>query len=347
MRKNNCQQTRTHKREKGKRPAVRGSQVHVKPVSGILPDGLERDPGSIATLQQSVGNRNLQLALVQLQNAPPQRFNPLDPTVIGSSVRAVVEANEAPVRDWLTANTNRLRLLTMGALVKQVRRNVPQASNLADVEIQNLAREWAAVHNITIPVIPVIAPTSSSIQIPDVVKKAFSIPIDGVDIVTLPGGRLNVSASGATAKLSRAGISYKWGGSLGIDIPIEGFQLAGKLDKDRWEITFSTPGASSMPDLSKLSDLFKKSETAMRGIVTAVAGLGKQDDISKITATIIPHISPVKEGVQALVDIAKASGVSADVSISGPVRSSEELGGQPTGSASGGISVNATITIRF
>jgi len=300
-----------------------------------------------ALLQHQLGNRAVQRALVQLQDAPRAGFNPLDPAVIGAAARGVIAENEAPVRYWLTTNTNRLRLLTMDEFVVQVRRNISQASRLADVEIQGLVRDWAAAQNITIPVIPVAGPAKPSIQIPDAVKKAFSIPIDGVNLVNLPGGRLNISASGATARLSRGDIHLSWGGSLGIDIPMEGFQLAGKLDKNRWEITLATPGASSVPDLSKLAEVFQKAETALRGMIATTAGFSKLNNVSEITAAVSPHVGPLKEAVQTLVDLSDMPSVSAGISLSAPMRGSETPGGSAGGSSTGGITLTASVTIRF
>lgn len=303
---------------------------------------LTPDASQLAGFQRQLGNRAVQRALVQLQEAPGPRFNPLDPAVIGAAARGVIEQNEAPVRNWLAANTNRLRLMTMDELVAQVRGNVATAGWLADAEIQSLAREWAAAQNITIPVVPGAAPAGPAVQIPDAVKKAFSIPIDGVDIVTLPGGRLNISAKGATAKLSRADINLGWGGSLGIDIPLEGFQLAGKLDKDRWEITLATPGASSVPDLAKLADVFQRGEVALRGMIATTANLNKLDNVSQITAAVTPHIGPLKEAVQTLADLTDMPSVSGGISLGGSMRGGETPGGSP-----GGITLSASLTIRF
>lgn len=308
------------------------------------PKRARHDSEDLSVLQQ-VGNRAIQRALAQRQGAVRPAFNPLDPAVIGAAARNVIAQNEAPVRSWLAANTDRLRLLTMDDLVAQVRTNVAQASRLADVEVQSLVNEWAAAQGITIPVVPPVLTglAGPTIKIPDTVKKAFSIAVDGVDLVPLPGGRLNISAKGATAKLTRGDIRLSWGGSLGIDIPIEGFQLAGTLDKDHWELTLSTPGGSSMPDLTKLADVFTKGETALRGIIKSTTRFGKLDDVAKIKDAVTPHIGPIKEAVQTLVDIAKAPTVSGGISLRGPTRAGE----RPVDTSPAGITISATITIRF
>ncbi len=311
----------------------------------------EKDTAGLAGLQQQVGNRVVQRLLDENGNVQRQaggqgaKPNLLDPEMMAAAARRVIAQNEAPVRSWLEANTSRLRLLTMDELVAQVRGNVPEAARLADVEIQTLLQEWAARQDINIPMIPPLGTGSAgpSVQIPEAVKKAFSIAIDGVDVIRLPGGRLNISAKGATAKLRRSDIKLSWGGSLGIDIPMEGFHLAGTLDRNSWEITLSAPGETSLPDLSKLTDVFKEAETAMRGMIDATTGFGSLSDVPKVTKAASPHVAPVKEAVKALVDIAKAPGVSAGLSVRGPTPGGET----PGGSTPSGITVTATVTIRF
>lgn len=294
-------------------------------------------------LQHQIGNRAMQQAIVQREAAASAGFNPFDPKVMGAAAQAAISASETPVRNWLATNTNRLRLLTMDELVAQVRRHVVEAGRLGNVEIENLVHEWATAQNITIPVIPVpSAGPGLSIQFPDAVKKAFSILVDGVDVAPLPGGRLNISAKGATAKLKRGDISLGWTGSLGIDIPMERFQLAGTVDKEKWELTLSIPGESSVPDLSKLTDVFRKAETAMREMVEASSGFKNLNDIPKVTKAISPHVEPVKGAVDALVQTAKAPSVSAGVRLEGPMSGA----GTQFGS-SGGITVTATVTVRF
>lgn len=292
-----------------------------------------------ALLQHQIGNRALHQAIVQRELAAG--VNPLDPNVMGAAAQAVIAASETPVRNWLTTNIDSLRLLTMDQLVAQVRRNVAETSRLADVEIQRLVRESAAAQNIRILEVPGPGGESgSSIQIPDAVKKAFSIPIDGVDLIKLNNGRMNISAKGATAKLKRGNISVGWTGSLGIDIPIEGFQFTGTLDKEKWEMTLSIPGESYVPDLAKLAEVFQKGETAMRDMLEATAKFPKLEDIPKLTKAISPHVEPIKDTVKTLVDIAKSPKVSAGIKLKGPVAES-------AGSSSGGITVTATVTIRF
>jgi hypothetical protein len=288
-------------------------------------------------LQHYLGNRALQRTIVQRQGGPA-RPNLYDPAAMMESIIAEAARNKAAVRNWLAPNTPRLRLLTIDQLVSVVRRNVVEAGRLSDIEVQEAVRQLAGEQQVVIPTLPLQGtPTFAStlkVQIPDAVKKAFSIAIDGIDVVKTDTGRVNISVKGATAQLGRVKTTVSWGGSLGIDVPVSGFQLAGKLDKDHWEISLSSPGESSLPDLSKLAETFRKGEAAMRGILSATASLSDLNSVSEISAAITPHVSPAKDAVQALVDIAKSQpGVSYGVTIGG--------------STEGGITVSATLTIRF
>jgi hypothetical protein len=313
----------------------------------------EEGPVTIASLQQQMGNRALQrllegqsLATVQRQpDSAPATPNLLDPALLASAAQKVINESQAPVRSWLDANTENLRQRTIEELVARVRLNVPQAAKLADLEIQSLAREWAASKNIQIPVIPPAGTvvTDPTLQIPDAVKKAFSIATEGVNVTRLPGGKLNISVKGVTAKLKRAEINIGWGGSLGIDIPVKGFQLSGKLDKDTWEINLSAPGESSVPDLSRLADVFRKAETGLRDAISATAQLNTLDDPAKVMEAISPSIQPVKEAVEALQKISESPTVSFGISASGSTPGDKSPGGQ----SPGGVTLTATLTIRF
>jgi hypothetical protein len=311
-------------------------------------------PGLIA-LQQQVGNRAAQqllarggAAAVQRQEASRAGFNPLDPALIRAAAREVIAQNEAPVRRWLDQNLGRLRLLSLPEITARIRREVPEASRLADVELQSMAQAWARQHGFTLLTGPGAAAPGPrlTVTIPEAVKRAFSIATSSVDIVQLPNGRVNISVSGATALLGRAQVKVGWSGSLGLEIPMEGFHLGGQLTKDRWELTLSTPGASSVPDLTKLTELFQRAETALRGIVAATAGFENLDNVGAVQAQISPHIGPVKEAVQTLKNLAAIPPVSVGITAGGPMPGGETTT-SPATAPPQGVSIQATITFRF
>lgn len=313
---------------------------------------LQDQIGNQATQQllaRNGGDRALQAAtMVQRQEAPRAGFNPLDPAVIGAAAREVIAQNEAPVRRWLDEKLDSLRLLSLAEIVARIRQEVPEASRLADVELQSMAQEWARQHGFMLLSGPRPEPAGPklSIAMPDAVRRAFSIATDGINIIQLPNGRVNIAVSGATLELGRGRLSLGWSGSLGFEIPVEGFHLGGQVSKDQWELTLSTPGESSVPDLNKLTEVFQQAETALRGMVAATAKLRDLDDVGAVQGAISPHIKPVKEAVQALKDLAAAPRFSVGITAGGPMSGSEAAPVSATAPPEG-VSVKATITFRF
>lgn len=301
---------------------------------------------ALRQIQHTHGNAFVQRMLAGApavqREAGARPFNPLDPEALRGAAAAVVERNEAPVRAWLDANTDRLMLLGLPDLVARVRREVPEAARLADGEIASLAQQWAQRHNISIPpvsVLPASGP-APAIAIPEAVKRAFSIPIEGVDLVRGSNGRLNIAVRGVTAQLGRGKATVSWGGSLGLDIPVGGFHLGATVSGEKWEMTLSTPGEDTVPDLNKLGEVFSRAEGALRGILGATAEYPGLTEIPELTARISPHVKPVKEAVEALKAIAEAPRVSFGVRVEGP-------GSKPGADTPAGVTVSATLTVRF
>ncbi len=309
----------------------------------------------LAHLQDQIGNRAAQQLLarqgaarVQRQGASQAGFNPMDPAVVGAAAREVIAQNEAPVRRWLEQNLDRLRLLTLAEITARIRREVPEASRLADAEIHRLAQARARQLGFTLlagPAAPAPGP-QFTVAVPEAVRRALSITTDGVVVVQLPNGRVNISTGGATAVFGRSQVKVGWSGSLGFEIPVEGFHLGGKLTQERWELTLSTPGESSVPDLSQLAEVFRRAETALRGIVAATAGFESLNDVGAVQARISPHIGPVKEAVQTLKDLAAIPRVSLGITAGGPMPGSETAP-SPGTAVPEGVRIQATITFRF
>jgi hypothetical protein len=55
-------------------------------------------------------------------------------------------------------------------------------------------------------------------------------------------------------------------------------------------VTLSTPGASALPDLSKLAGVFQRAEAAMAAVVEATANLPNLSDTAAVKAAVEPHI---------------------------------------------------------
>jgi len=65
------------------------------------------------------------------------------------------EAMDAPkqVRHWLDVNISIVHSLSLQDLVRRVRKHVPEATKLADSEIQHVIRQWAKDHSIVVPTV--------------------------------------------------------------------------------------------------------------------------------------------------------------------------------------------------
>ncbi len=57
------------------------------------------------------------------------------------------------VRCWLDLNVKILHSLSLVDLVKRVRKNVPEAKKLADIEIQQVIHHWAKEYSVSIPAV--------------------------------------------------------------------------------------------------------------------------------------------------------------------------------------------------
>ena len=312
--------------------------------------GVNSTATGLTGLQHQLGNRALQRALIQ-RDKTGGSFNPLDPATIREAASAVIAENEAPVNRWLDEKMAHLRLMSLGQIVAMIRREVSEASRLADVEIQSLVQAWASQHGFTVLIDPgpVAASGGPQLEIPEAVRNAFSIATDGVNLIEQPNGRLNIAVSGVTAQLGDGRLNLGWNGSLGFEIPVDGFVFGAQLSRERWELKLATPGAASLPDPAKLTETFQTAEASLRAIAAAMANLPNLENPAAIQAAIAPYIGPIKDAVQALQSIATgASGprVSAAITASGSMPG-QEAGEGAANDSPEGAGIMATVTFRF
>ncbi len=177
-------------------------------------------------------------------------------------------------------------------------------------------------------------------------------------------GRIAVSASGATAELrtgpsTRVGATLSSGGTPGAHIETRSGELHARvstqlgqplrvetayrdlrqsltLTPDRWEIKVSW--GSNAPDMTRLSDIFRRAQEGMVGILGA-AGDVDLNDLSATTSAISPHLEPIKQAVRTAGEIASVrEGISLSATASGPMTD--------RGRAEG-FQVIGLVTIRF
>ena len=319
-------------------------------------------------LQAEHGNRYLQRLVLQRngqqQGGASAAPNLLDPNMMRRAALRVIEQQQAPVRQWIEQNTARLQGLTLAEIVLLVRHHVPEAANLAEAEIQSIAREWASHHHVSIPTASAgsarptfsLADSQAVSNVRTAVQGAFKLAVEGIDIVEGQHGRINVSVSGVTAELRQGGerageqgqsgavVSgvLNWGGSVGVATAWQGWHFSGTLSSERWSLNLSFPGDSAVPDLTQLTRVFQEGEKAMRGMAVSVANAG---DIHAAQDAIRSQLPPVREAVEAVSSLAQAQRLSLGISVSGPMAPADES--RRAAGHEGGFEVQATLTLRF
>ena len=230
---------------------------------------------------------------------------------------------EDRIRAYLSGNQSKLQYLSLDQIVKQVKLNVFFGmSPIQDDAILAIIKRWAMFNLPTLllspgtangagssppsPGGPQSAPSSTSDML-DAVKKAVSTVADGV---TLGSDKQNVviKVTGATANLKRGNnevsLGISWGGTLEMNAHSGPFYFNGTLAKDKWEISLTFPRDSSIPDMSKLGDVFRAGEKSVRNLADAASKISSVDDAKKISALVKPDISAVQEAADALSSIA-------------------------------------------
>src|SRR3546814_18435741 len=67
-----------------------------------------------------------------------------------AQLQAVIAEGERPIREWLKANGSSLHGLSLGAIVAEVYRAVPQAAGQGRGTIEFLVNEWASVAGVSL-----------------------------------------------------------------------------------------------------------------------------------------------------------------------------------------------------
>jgi len=280
------------------------------------------------------------------------------PTLSYDQLQAVLAESERPIREWLQANQSRLFGLSLNAIVAEVYRNVPAASGQGRGTIEMLVREWASEHGTSLPpqsLIPrpedaAIPPPPSGPSIADSsivssVKSVIQTIVDGVGIER-SHGYAKVTVGGPTVGLRGHGLeasgTVSWTGGMSVETSYRGLHFSGSLAPDKWEMSLTFPSTSSVPDLTRVGEVFREGEAAMRAILAETTGFETLDDIPAIGEAVSPHLEPVKEAVKAAQGIAEAKpGVSFGIAASG-AGPSPEATAPPVGTTVVGV-----VTIVF
>lgn len=280
------------------------------------------------------------------------------PTLSFAQIQAVLAESERPIREWLAANQSRLFGLSLNAIVAEVYRNVPAASGQGRGTIEMLVREWASAHGISLPPQSFIprpedaaippAPAGRSLADSSIVSGVRSVIqtiVDGVGIER-SHGYAKITVGGPTVGLRGHGLeasgTVSWSGGMSVETSYRGLHFSGSLAPDKWEMSLTFPSSSSIPDLTRVGEVFRQGESAMRAILAETATFESLDDIPAIGEAISPHLEPVKEAVRAAQGIAEAQpGVSFGIAASG-AGPSPEATAPPVGTTVVGV-----VTIVF
>jgi hypothetical protein len=223
---------------------------------------------------------------------------------------------------WLNAHKSGLQYggSTVDDVVKQVKLFVFfNASPIPDDAIRKVVANWAMFNAPLMLIKPSTADpkapaagtpqTNSDSELIDAVKKAVSTVSAGVT-VGKKGANVNIGVTGLTANLkkgdSSVSLGISWTGTLNLDAESGPFHFSGNLSKDKWEITLSYPQDTYIPDLSTLGKVFTEGEKGIRKIADATSSFKNINDASKIGALVKPHVSAVRDAIDAVSGIAKA-----------------------------------------
>ena len=152
-------------------------------------------------------------------------------------------------------------------------------------------------------------------------------------------GQVSTDGTGSVSVESRQGpvktsASLSFDGTLGLRATAGIVDFGATISRDRWTIQL-TIGGSPGPLISSLQGVFHQAESSMRSIVGAAVRNGVSD-ISALSDQISPHVAPIRQAITTASAIAQQSSGS-------PV----SFGVSASGSPQGGVSVVATLTIRF
>jgi hypothetical protein len=258
------------------------------------------------------------------------------------------------VNNFLDKNQNSFQGMSVDFIVMNVHVFLPHESGLlAASDLRVIVAVWRSMHGPIFTsqddVLPPAThlPASPDSKLVEAVSKAISTVTDGVDIKH-GDGKVNIGVGGLTAELKKgnaklsAGVS--WAGSLSVEAEKGDFHFSGELSSSRWQIQLSFPEDTAVPNLTTLGKVFGEGEKAMGNIIGATASFKNLNDIPGIKAAIAPNVQPVKDAVEAVQGIAKAS-PKKKVNFGFSIGSPDPAPGQ-TGMPSG-VEVKATLTLFF
>ena len=211
---------------------------------------------------------------------------------------------------WLAQNKGAVAVLNMDMLVMQAKYGAG-AAILTDAEIRSTIRDWMFLNNVKTPLLTPSTDEAADGPIKAAVKNEVKSVTDPVTVDRRVKGKVSIGIGGLTGELTKGsgsvGLTLGWGGKLQLDAAAGEFHFSGELSKDRWQVTLSYPDDTTVPNLTTLGKVFGEAEKAARDIAKASATFNNVNDISRIKGQLQPNLKPVKDAIEAVQGIAKAS----------------------------------------
>jgi len=244
--------------------------------------------------------------------------------------------------EWLEANTSSLRLLSEDQIIQRARTAVgPELSRLNNDDLAAQIREWAKSNQLVLPgSVGAARVHAGDAEVVDRLKKLFASISPEVKWV-YPGGDAAINVSGFTATVSsgqtRSTLSLGWNETIQFKTQTSGMTFAASLGPQNWSLTFTI--GRMAPNIADLEQVFKKGETAIRGVLS---NLDKVDfrDPGKTKNQFAPYLDPIKSAIDAASKTAATR--PGDVSFGAWAQ-----GGVPGTGGVGGVSGGVGLTILF
>jgi hypothetical protein len=260
------------------------------------------------------------------------------------------------LRDWLTKNTETLRMSPERDIIVAARLEVPAIAQMDNGDIAYEIHQWAKTHSF-LPVDPpgspsYVAGSSGATPVragdPEIVDKLKcllktlqSVPTEikwtGKDACA------GISVSGLTASLAAGDVKFEakagWDKTVELKTTVSNMSFTAQIDpvNKTWNMTFTI--GEEVPNLADVANVFQKGESAMRGVISNVGNINPRD-VGKTVAQFKPYVDPIKDAVEAASQIAKQrpGNITFGVSLKS---------GSPNSPNDRGVTVTAVITIFF
>lgn len=263
-----------------------------------------------------------------------QRFGGGLPRLSDADVQAVLATSERPIRDWLDANENRVRGLSIRAATMELLRILPEARSQGAAVVAGVVRQWAAERGITLPPLSIVPHPADTLPVPPpgpsladseivaAVQSAVEVIGEGVR-VDRRHGFAAITLSGAAVGLRRGGAEVAgeigWSGEMAVLTRVDDFHFQARLSAESWSLSLTFPNDAMPADLSRLGAIFREGESAVRSILGEVRGFSDPNQIPDLAERIKPYTDPVKKAV----DAAKAArgarpGINFGIRVEGP-----------------------------